>query len=61
MVSNRTLEQLQYQKNSNTAKYRGKTVTIITVFSDIDLAMVEDENGNILDVPHSLLSQISST
>lgn len=48
-------------KNTNMAMYQGKPVKIITIFSDADLAMVEDENGNILDVKHSHLSIVSSS
>ena len=48
-------------KGEYTATYQGRPVKIITVFSDTDLAMVEDEDGNILDVKHSLLSITSSS
>ena len=43
------------KKSDTITMYDGKPVTVITVFSDIDVAMIEDENGNILDVKKSLL------
>ena len=43
------------EKSNTTTTYEGRPVTVITVFSDIDIAMIEDENGNIMDVKNSLL------
>ncbi len=40
--------------------YEGKKVTIITVFSDIDIAMIEDENGKIFDVKNSQIRKIAA-
>jgi len=50
----------QTNKSNTNATYEGKPVTIITVFTDIDMAMIEDENGNILDVKNSELREIDS-
>ena len=40
---------------TNKAIYEGREVTIITIFTDINIAMIEDENGEILDVEASLI------
>ena len=51
-----TLTSLQKGSESeNSAIYEGKEVKIITIFTDIDVALVEDENGEIFDVQNSLL------
>ena len=50
----------QTSKSNTNATYDGKPVTIITIFTDIDIAMIEDENGNILDVKNSELREIDS-
>jgi len=44
------------ESNTNTALYKGETISIITIFKDRDIAVVEDSNGNIFDVKSSLLS-----
>ena len=43
------------KENSTNAIYNGKSVKVITVFLDIDVALIEDENGEIFDVKNSLL------
>lgn len=40
--------------------HEGKPVTIITVFTDMDIAMIEDEDGNIMDVKHSELQIVDN-
>lgn len=42
-------------KSNSSTTYEGRPVTVITIFSDNDIAMIEDENGNILDVKKSLI------
>lgn len=49
---------MQISKTSTITTYEGKPVTVITVFSDIDIAMIEDANGEIFDVKNSLIRTI---
>lgn len=37
--------------SSNFYIYDNKPVSLITIFSDINFAIIEDEHGNILEVP----------
>ena len=60
MISKRKSTFIQTDKSNTNATYEGKPVTIITVFTDIGMAMIEDENGNILDVKNSELREIDS-
>ncbi len=50
----------QTNKSNTNVTYDGKPVTIITVFTDIDVAMIEDEDGNVIDVKNSELREIDS-
>ena len=43
------------KENATTAMYKGQKITVITVFKDIDIAIVEDEEGNIFDIKNSLI------
>ncbi|QOY51042.1 hypothetical protein [Candidatus Sulfurimonas baltica] len=40
--------------------YEGKQIKVITVFSDIGVAIVEDEYGNIFDVKNSVIRTVNS-
>lgn len=60
---------MTYQTNSTTSHsydsgykqtYEGKQVKVITVFSDIGVAIVEDEYGNIFDVKNSFIRTVNS-
>ncbi len=60
MIQQKKRPSLQLNKSNSTATYKDKTVTVITIFSDIGIAMIEDEDGNILDVKSSELREVNS-
>lgn len=39
-----------------TATYRGKIIEILSVLLDLDVAFIENEKGEILNVKYSLIS-----
>lgn len=56
------LETIQYHSDIDTSDsymYKDEIIQIITIFTDTNLALVEDKNGNIIEISVDQLEKIN--